>query len=35
MVVDGILEKQDWIHVAQNSDQWWAIAKTIINLQIP
>jgi hypothetical protein len=25
----------DWIHMAQNRDQWWGLANTIINLQVP
>jgi hypothetical protein len=29
------LENVDWIHVAQDRDQWWAVVNTVMNLQIP
>jgi hypothetical protein len=25
----------DWIHLAQNRDQWWAIVNTVMNLLVP
>jgi hypothetical protein len=25
----------DWIHLAQNRDQWQAVVDTIMNLQVP
>jgi hypothetical protein len=28
-------EGVDCIHVAQDRDQWWAILKTVMNLQVP
>jgi hypothetical protein len=28
-------KSEDWIHLAQNRDQWWALAKTVMNLRIP
>jgi hypothetical protein len=27
-------EVADWIHMAQDRDQWWALVNTIINLQL-
>jgi len=24
----------DWIHVAQNRDQWWALVNTVMNLRL-
>jgi hypothetical protein len=24
----------EWIHLAQNRDSWWALVKTVINLQV-
>jgi hypothetical protein len=29
------LRETDWIHHAQNRDQWWALVNTIMNLQVP
>jgi hypothetical protein len=28
-------EGVDWIHLAQDRDQWWAIVSTVMNLRIP
>jgi len=28
-------EDVDWIHMAQNRDQWWVPVNTITNLHIP
>jgi hypothetical protein len=28
------LEGVDWIHLAQDRDQWWAVANTVMNLRI-
>jgi len=25
----------DWMHLAQDSDQWWALVNTVMNLWIP
>jgi hypothetical protein len=24
----------DWIDLAQNSDRWWALVKTVMNIQV-
>jgi hypothetical protein len=24
----------DWIHLAQDRDQWWALVKTVMNFQV-
>jgi hypothetical protein len=29
------LEGTDWIHLAQDWDQWQALVNTVMNLQIP
>jgi hypothetical protein len=29
------LECMDWIHLAQNRDQWWALVNMVINLCFP
>jgi hypothetical protein len=29
------LEDVDWIHMAQDKDQWWAVVNTIMNLRVP
>jgi hypothetical protein len=28
-------EGVDWIHVAQDRDQWWTVVNTVINLRVP
>jgi hypothetical protein len=28
-------EDVDWIHVAQDRDQWRALGKTVMNLRVP
>jgi hypothetical protein len=28
---DGV----DWIDVAQDRDQWWAVVNTVLNLWVP
>jgi hypothetical protein len=36
--VDNIkmdLREMDWIDLAQDRDQWWALVNTIMNLQVP
>jgi hypothetical protein len=25
----------DWIDMAQNRDQWWALVNTVLNLRVP
>jgi hypothetical protein len=25
----------DWIHVAQDKNQWWALVNMVMNLQVP
>jgi hypothetical protein len=28
-------EVVDWTHLAQDSDQWWALVNTVMNLRVP
>jgi hypothetical protein len=28
-------EGADWIHLAQDRDQWWALVNMVMNLQVP
>jgi hypothetical protein len=28
-------EDEDWVHLAQDRDQWLAVLNTVMNLQIP
>jgi hypothetical protein len=28
-------EGVDWMHLAQDRDQWWAVLNTVMNLQVP
>jgi hypothetical protein len=28
-------ESVDWMHLAQDIDQWWVVVNTVMNLQIP
>jgi hypothetical protein len=28
-------DDMDWIYLAQNRDQWWALVNTVMNLQVP
>jgi hypothetical protein len=30
-----IWEDVDWMHLAQDSDQWLAVVNTVMNLQVP
>jgi hypothetical protein len=30
-----VLEDLDWIHWAQDRDQWRAVVKTVMNLWVP
>jgi hypothetical protein len=25
----------DWIHLAQDNEQWWALVNTVMNLRVP
>jgi hypothetical protein len=27
-------EGVDWMHLAQDRDQWWAVVNTVMNLQV-
>jgi hypothetical protein len=29
------VENVDWIDLAQERDQWWAVVNTVMNFQIP
>jgi hypothetical protein len=28
-------ERVDWIYLAHNRDEWWAVQNTVMNLQVP
>jgi len=28
-------ERVDWMYPAQNRDQWWSLASTVMNLRVP
>jgi hypothetical protein len=28
-------ESVDWIHLAQDRDQWWVLLNTVMNLRVP
>jgi hypothetical protein len=28
-------EGMDWIHLAQDRDQWWVVVNMVMNLQVP
>jgi hypothetical protein len=28
-------EGVDWVHLAQNRDQWWALANMVMKFQVP
>jgi hypothetical protein len=30
-----IIEGVNWMHLAQDKDQWWAVVNTAMNLQVP
>jgi hypothetical protein len=32
---ETVSEGVDWIHVAQNINQWWALVNMLINLWVP
>jgi len=32
---DGDWEGADWVHLAQDRDQWQALVNTVMNLQVP
>jgi hypothetical protein len=32
--IDG-WDDVDWVHLAQDKNQWWAILITVMNLQVP
>jgi hypothetical protein len=29
------LEGVDWMHLAQDWDNWWVLVNTVINLRVP
>jgi len=29
------LEVVDWIHLARDRDEWWALVNTVMNLRVP
>jgi hypothetical protein len=28
-------EGEDWMHLAPDRDQWWAVVNTVMNLRVP
>jgi hypothetical protein len=28
-------EVMDWIHLARDRNQWWAVVNTLMNLRVP
>jgi predicted small integral membrane protein len=28
-------ERVDWVHLAQNKDQWWALVNMVTNILVP
>ena len=28
-------DPRDWIALAEDSDQWWAYARAVVNLRVP
>jgi hypothetical protein len=34
-LVDIELGGMDWIYLAQDRDQWWALVNTVMNLRVP
>jgi hypothetical protein len=32
---ETVCEDVDWIHLAQDSDQWRAVVNTVMNLRVP
>jgi hypothetical protein len=30
-----VWEGVDWIHLAQDRDQWWAVVNTVMNPRVP
>jgi hypothetical protein len=29
------LERMEWIHLAEDRENWWAVLKAVMNLRIP
>jgi len=34
-LMEIVWEVVDWIHLAQDGDQWRVVVNTVINLQVP
>jgi hypothetical protein len=32
---ETVWEGVDWIELAQDRDQWWALVTTVLNLRVP
>jgi hypothetical protein len=39
IILERILKKRcenvDWMYLAQDRDQWWALVNTVMDLQVP
>jgi hypothetical protein len=34
-LIETVWEGVDWINLAQDRDQWWALVNTIMSLRVP